>query len=295
MSLSRATLVQRIRRLLDDNPFETYETNGVLAGDTTLDVPDGTKFAEGMIVEFQDDGEQCLVRSVSGNTLTVKRGHNGTTPAAHSANTVIAMDPVFTYAQIVDAIERCIRGLWPYAWKRVTVTINPNPASTVWYNLASDCIDLIKVTQLYGQNSQHVAIYGKPGSGLPVQLEHGLPTSLVASGVGIRFPSGFAHSSNQIKVDYRAKITTNLTGGSYDDVDDGLMAEAIVYGACAKLVAAKVAPRVTQEDTSMGDATVQPSDRLGGAAWFEAKRREYLNQLYDELMRTIPPMSKWGH
>lgn len=293
MPVARSEMVQRVRRILNDTPYETYITAAITGGATTVPVPNGTKFAEGVIVEFQDDGEQVLVLSVAGNNLTVKRGHNGTTAAGHSANTPILLNPVFQYVQITRTVDMVLSCLWPYAWKASTSNITPS-ATTTWYQLPADCIDLVAVRQVYGTAADKIAFYGDAGSGLPVRFERNLPTAIVATGIGISFPAGVADDSNQILVTYRAKITNAVSGGSYTDISDGILAEAIVYGACARLVSSREVPRVTDEDITMGDSSVQPGAKLQAAAWYEDMYRRLLNQYHDELLRVSAPMRIWG-
>lgn len=59
------------------------------AGDTTLTVSDGTAFAEGQTILIES--EQLLITSISTNDLTVARGMNGTTDAAHADTTAISI------------------------------------------------------------------------------------------------------------------------------------------------------------------------------------------------------------
>jgi hypothetical protein len=58
------------------------------ASDPTVTVTDGAKFAAGQVIQI--DAEQLLVTAVSGNDLTVTRGYNGTTGAAHESGTPIS-------------------------------------------------------------------------------------------------------------------------------------------------------------------------------------------------------------
>ncbi len=74
----------------------------ISASPSTLTVAAGTgsKFAVGNVVQVPDgttgwDDEQMLVTAVSGDTLTVQRGYNGTTAATH-----LALSKVMTQAQI---------------------------------------------------------------------------------------------------------------------------------------------------------------------------------------------------
>lgn len=294
MALAQSTLVQRVRRILGENPATQTATVADASDTTGLTCDDTTAFSVGSILEWQDNGEQVVVKAITNATTfdVYARGHNGTTAQAHSA-VAVYVDPQFAYAEITNSIERQIQSLWPKAWKKVDDGITPDPTNDVWYDLAADAIDLIRVVQNYGTPAR-IAFYGAKDSGLPVVLERGLPTGVVASGVGVTFPAGFADDANSVEIRYRAKLTTTQsTPGTYDDVEEGLMAEAIVYGSAAKLVGYKEAQLVTLKDASQGETPVGPSARLTASAWLEDNYRRCLNDLYDELMRTIPPMRRF--
>lgn len=296
MAYSKATLIQRIRDLLGETPFYTEMTDSIAsAGDGDFIVTSGENWATGDIAEFQDDGEQTFVRSVSTNTLTVFRGHNGTTAAsAHAANTRIIKNPEFTYARIDNAVKDILIALWPYAWKRISDSITPAAPTTSWYDLAADVIDLIQVNQLFGINSEKVGFFGRPGTAKSIALARDLPAALVASTVGMRFPAGFYHNTNVVNVHYRAKLTSTGTT-NYDDITAGLLSDLAMYGAASRLMSSKEGPRVVDNDISYGDTTVNPGLRAQVASVvYENRFIQARNQYYDELMRTIPPMKKWG-
>ena len=65
--------------------------NGAVADTTTtaVTVDDGTDVAVGQTVLI--DSEQMLVTAISGNSLTVARGLNGTTAATHTDNTAVSI------------------------------------------------------------------------------------------------------------------------------------------------------------------------------------------------------------
>lgn len=296
MAYSQATLIQEVRDLLGESPwYVALSTTISSSATTTVVVPDGTEWAAGDILEFQDDGEQCYVRSIATNDLTVYRGFNGTTASSsHTSGGLLIKNPVFTYKRVKDEIERAITNTWPYAWKAVQDSITP-ATGTYWFDLASDAVDLVSVYQLFGSSSNMVGTYGTAGSKKSVMLMRNLPAALVASGIGLRFPGGFYDSSNSVYVYYRAKLTTTTSNGSYSDLADGLLADHIAHAAAARLLATEDSPRVSDNDVTMGDATVQPGLRAQVASVvLERKATELRNQYYDELMRTIPPMKKWG-
>jgi len=293
MTVAAGTIIQRVRNLLTDDPWATVMTGTVsTTTTTTIPVPDGTRWDEGDILEFQDNGEQCYVRSVSSNNLTVIRGWNGTTATTHDGSTtaiVIFQDPTFTYVRIQEAADLVIQSLWPWVYKKVTLSVTYDATKT-WYDLASNFIAPISITQNDSSATpDRLYIYGKKGSRLPVAVRLNLPTSLVASGVGISFPRGFgkADASYPVQVDYAAKLTTT---GSYTDLTDGILAAIVTYGAAARMVMASEIPRVTQDDINMGDQSVVPGSRTRAGRDLYTQFLFLRNQYNDELRRTMPLM-----
>jgi hypothetical protein len=111
-----------------------------------------------------------------------------------------------------------------------------------------------------------------------------MPTALVTSTIGIRFPGGFHHSTNTVALNWRARITTAGTT-SYDDLDEGLLSEAVVFGTVARLLSAKEVMNVS-EDTRVGQA--EPGSFVGASSYFELRFREVLSQYHRELTERIP-------
>lgn len=289
MAYSQADLVQLIRYLLQDTPWETTNTSDPGAAGTTFTVGDGARWDEGAVGEFQDNGEQVWVRSVSGTTLTVKRGHNSTTAQAHASGIVLYRDPVFPYVNITEGIEHVIETVYPYIWKKVTLAKTPQTTNP-WYNGATDIIDLIRVNQAIGSTNDNIFNYGS--AGYPVSVHFDQPTAVVASGVGIHIPY-VRDTTNSINVIYRAKLTSTVSGGNYSDLDTG-DADMIAYGVAARLVESRTIPRVSGQDNDQGDITVTPRSRLETGIYFRSRFIELRNQRNLELRQTIRPMGKWG-
>jgi hypothetical protein len=294
MAFSQSLLIQRVRDLLMDAPWATPFTGTVTSGATTIPVPDGTLWDVGAIGEFQDNGEQFYTRSVSGNNLTVFRGYNGTTAAAHDGSVtpiVVYRDPTFTYKRIQDSIELITQSVWPYVWKKVTTTITP-VGGVVWYNLASDAMGLINVSQVdtTDPTKPRYYVYGSKGSRLPVGIKFNVPTNLAASGTAIQFPRGFATINFNVQVDYAAKLTATVVSGNYQDINEGILAEMVAHGAAARLGYLSEVPRVTQQDTGMADSSVQPGMRTRMARDLWAQFLFLRSMYHDELRRIMPIM-----
>src|SRR4030042_1156562 len=95
MTYAKTSLIQDIRDVLNDEPWETTSTT--TGTGATVAVPDGTKGAAGDVLEWPDTGtvggEQALVLSVSSNDLTTDRGFNGTTAEAHTSGDRVLKNP----------------------------------------------------------------------------------------------------------------------------------------------------------------------------------------------------------
>jgi hypothetical protein len=260
MAVSSTDLITRVRSFLDERPFVTTASAG--SASSAVAVTDGTDWEEGAILEFQNNGEQCLVQSISANNLTCVRGWNGTTAATQAQGNAFR-DPQYTYDNVLKAIQ-----------------------SAVWYDLA-DALALINVVQQYGFGDDSVGIFGDGRMNRQVIFEKNLPTGLVASGTGLRFPGGFFHSSNTVRIKYAAAIT-----GTSDIEDDGELAvsDAVIYGALARLLTGKEAERVVQGEDQEVARSVRVGARLSAGAYYERLFRQELQALRLTHQRLIPIM-----
>lgn len=295
MSFSQATLIQRVRDLVQDFPWAQQLATSPDNSTTSITVPDGTLWSStgGDILEFQDTGEQCLVTSVSGNVLTVIRAYNGTAAAAHTTP-LVWKNPTFGYHRTQDSIELITQSLWPYAWKKVVTAITP-VANQVWYNLASDAMALINVSQVdTSVTPNRYYIYGARGSHMPVGMKFNLPTALAASTVGIQFPRGFFTLAFNVEVSYAAALTAAVSAGNYSDISDGILAELIAHGAAARLLHSSEIPRDTQTDVTLGDSSVVPGSRTRLAIDLQQQFLIKRNIYFEQLRRTMPFVGQRG-
>lgn len=269
-------------------------TDGVSAASSSsvIAVPDGTRWDEGAVLEFQTQGELAWIRSVSSNNLTAVRGIRGST-ATTQASGVAFRDPVYTFNNIINAANLVIQDLpQGIIYKKVSLVGGLTYVATkFWYNLAADAIGLISVNQISTGTINYLLKYGKRGSGFSVVFSKNLPTALVASGTGLAFPNGWYNITNVTNVDYAAKLTTTQTvPGTYDDFSDGLDVDLISYGVAARLIRNYEINRVSDEDTGMGDQSVQPGMRasIGNQLFQEFLRLRSLKA--EELRRDMPLM-----
>jgi hypothetical protein len=280
VSLVVSTAVQRIRFHLGDLPWETVGSGPGVGNEVTVE--DGEDWAIGDIGEFQDDGESFWVRTPDSFEIEVTRGYYGTTQSTHSSDTRILKNPKYRYSEIVNAITATIQGFLPSdrVYKVTADTITPDAADTTWYDLAADALGLVSVEQLV---NTELMKYGQHHAWGRVQFQRNLPMSLVASGVGVAFPDGFADVSSTVYINYAAKITASVTSGEYDDFSDGeAVTEAIIYGAVALLQGSLELrkPRKGAAETN----------NLQSASYFNRIYHSALNQAAKEIRQQAPLM-----
>lgn len=301
MAYSRVTLVKRIRQVLGDLAWPDTCTEAMDTTETGLDVTDGTKYSAGMVVEFQDDGEQCFVVSVSSNTLTVIRNFRYSitttegTGTAHSISATILSNPTYLYADIVEAIGSTLTGLWPYVWRSVTYTLTPQTDGNKWYELddaasnSSVAIDLSSVTQIVGTGAtSKVFAYGERGGAYPVGFRLDVPTAKLGSGVGLYIPF-LRDITNSIFAKCLAPIDDTYSAPSYTYLTAGVEVDCIVYYAVSRLILSSDVRRTVADDVQVGSAGVQqPGTRARLAAFYEQKGMEYRHQWQELQRRTLP-------
>jgi hypothetical protein len=294
MAIAQATLVKRVRRRLDDEPWETTITNSptASASSTTVGVPDGTQWTEGDIGEFTD-GERVRVVSVSSNNLTVKRGHDDTTITAHTTGDVILKEPEYAFVEIVEAIERTIDDLWPWVYVVSSTTLTA-VSSKRYYDLPTAFKALVSVTQDVTSTSGQYRLleYGAKGSGYVVGVARGLPTTIATSGTALYMPDVRITPTTSIIVRYARLISSTASGGNYADLEDGLEADAVVTKAIVKLLEDREIQRVV-DDVQQGDIGVQPNAVARDAAFFDQKGDQLLRQWRLRLDREAPLMGEW--
>ncbi len=284
MALAKSTVVARVRRLLNDRPWETTSTTATTSA--TVAVPDGTQWAAGDILEWTHaatgQGEQALVRSVSSNDLTTLRGYGNVAAAAHASGDRVIKNPTFTFDDIVESIDETLNGLWPNAWKAITQTVTPAVGSK-WIDSGLSAaeldalVDFSSATQVY--NTDDIGVYG-PFQARRVLVRRNMPSGTWASTVAVRFPDGYYTSGADVTFIFRGKITDTVTSTNYDDLDDGnSLAEAVVWLAAGRCIMKKEA---THEDDMSHLTAAQDG------AYFEAKGREHLMRYRQQLMFEIP-------
>lgn len=305
MSVLVATMVSRVRRVLNDYPWQDALTASMASGaTTTATVADTTAWSPGEILEFQDDGEQAVVTVILGaTTMTVVRNYNSSVSVAgaHANGTVIFKNPAFQYIQIKDGMEETMTSMWPYVYKKIVPTAVTPVVGTHYYDLGTTgalVLELSTVVQTSGTTPNiRPFFYGTNQGAFPVTLLFDMSVDFSAAGAPVLYIPYLQNTAHTIKIVGIGKVTSTISALAYSDLDDGLMSEYIVLDTISRLVQAYDVPRSTQEDVTMGDETVPSGTRSGiGRNWSQMARAKRL-ALQAELRLTLPRMQTWtrGH
>lgn len=158
---------------------------------------------------FEIDSELFYVwEAVSGTkTVTVQRGWNGTTAAAHTAGAVVTVNPRFPRAQIFEALNDELKDLSsPMHGLFQIKTFDFD------YNGTADIINLPPVLSIIDLVGVHIRVTGDNYEWVrKVRLLRDLPTDDFSSGYGLKFENRIR--SGRLRIVYKAPFTplTNET------------------------------------------------------------------------------------
>jgi hypothetical protein len=134
MATSLATLVERTRRFVRDWPQEDVLTASLSSTSTTITVADGTLYADNWLIEI--DQETLFVNgNGTGTSATVRRGVRGSTAASHVSGATVLLRPMFSYMEIVDALNWAKDECFPLIYKEVLDTSLTTSANTFEYTV----------------------------------------------------------------------------------------------------------------------------------------------------------------
>jgi uncharacterized protein YukE len=86
-----------------DNAYSDVETVTIDSSNTALSVTDASVYETRQYLKIEDELLQITARDANTNTLTVKRGVNGTTAVAHTSQTASAYSAM---QDVQTAVER---------------------------------------------------------------------------------------------------------------------------------------------------------------------------------------------
>jgi hypothetical protein len=297
MAVNAETLLKRVRKVLDDEPWEDVLTAQYTAAAGSVTANQPTQWAEGDRMEFDDGGGNIgrVKATPAGNPVTIKAGHNDTTDATSINGTVILKNPEFEHDEILHSIQRTIDGLWPYVWVKDTENLTAAVGVNIYPIVSTTFKELISVTQdiTPAATPTHFQVlrYGKD-PGYPVSVLRDLPTTISASKVALWFQSFRTTPTATIVVTYARTIASTVSGGNYVDLDDGLMADMVLYGACATLLEGLEIQRDV-DDVAQGDVNLTAGSRLRTSNYYNAKFEDLRYKMELQLKKTEPKAVVW--
>ena len=267
--MTMATTIAAIRRILNDFPDEdTLGAAIAAANTTTMTVTDITKHFKGKVFEFDDaTGDVVLETAVNGSTsvVTIKRGHLGSTAAAHLIGAVMLDNPRYRYDQITQAVNTVLdadlfhEGLFELQEHQIT-----SSATTDYYNSpAAGCLRFLDVYQKTSTmyEPRREAIWYSP---YPTNVD----TSLYASGKYFVINGNYGVAGTAIyyvTCAHAYEITTLSTAAQ----------RIVELLACAYLLEWSE-PRRLGGPNNQGDITVKPGQSVGTAAYYRGLAEELM-------------------
>ena len=210
----------------------------------------------GQVCEIDSELMYIWLSDSATRTLTVQRGFNGTTAAAHTSGAIVTINPRFPRAQVLEEINNEMTDLSSPSnglFKIETLNITYN-GSDKMINLtgATSVIDILNVSVRYLTDDYPIA--------RKVKIVRDLPTDDFASGFALRFDQ--AVMPGRLRVVYKAPYTTaateatdiNTTCGIQDSITD-----IVTIGAQIRLMAPREIKRnfvESQGDTRRAEEVV---------------------------------------
>ena len=188
----------------------------------------------GQVFEIDSEVFYIWAANVSTQTLTVERGFNGTTAAAHTSGALLTVAPRFPRAQVLEAINDEVLDLSsPVNGLFQVKTFNQTYNGTdrmVNLTSATDVIDVLNVSVRYLTDDYPVA--------RKVKLVRDLPTDDFASSFALKFDQ--AVYPGRLRVVYKAPYTSVTTEATNLNTDCGIqesVEDIVVIGTQLRLMA----------------------------------------------------------
>lgn len=258
-----ATILNRASRQLLSGTVEERNKLASTINDSATSVVlsyDLGGFRAGSVFEIESELFYVWEANTGTKTLTVERGFNGTTPAAHTAGVLTTLNPRFPRAQMLDALNADIDDLSSTAnglFKVVTTNLTYN-GSDRQINLtgATNVIDLIDVRLRYTSDDFPVI--------RNVRLQRELPTSDFASGFAIVFDEPVM--AGTMRVRYKTPFTRATSESSDLTTNCGLPStcdDLVELGVIIKMMSGREIKRTFIE--SQGDTRRAEEVPVGSA------------------------------
>lgn len=263
MTTTAVVIDRTLRQLLSG----TVEARNKL---TTTLTSSGTSVVVDYPLEGLRSGQVCEIDSelmyiwstdVPTKTLTVQRGFNNSTAAAHTAGAVITVNPRFPRAQVLEAVNDELSDLSSpmhglFQVKTLNIDYNGSDAMIDLTNVTS-IIDLLTVSVRYMTDDYPIA--------RKIRLIRDLPTDDFPSGFALRFDQ--AVFPGRLRVVYKAAYTAAATEAT--DINSGCgvqetVTDIVALGAQIRLMSPREIKRNFTE--SQGDTRRADEVAMGSVA-----------------------------
>lgn len=294
MSLNAATfldLQNRVKQLCYGSSWNqeqyTYLTQAIGTGDTTFTVNDATQVSRGLI-EVDSELMNVQTSNSTNNTITVfpfGRGYYGSTAASHSSNASLINSPKFPKIQVQQAINDLINEVYPRLFAVSTTTFQklgvvygyPLPATT---------------DQILGVSYQIIG----PSKVEPAMRRWRFDPNANTT----EYPTGKAvYIFEDVTPGRTVLVTTQNQPTTLTNDTDGFAAvsglpesakDAIIYGACAKLLVQFDSARLQMDSVEASEraAITQPTSAANSSKYFMAIYQERLDMEEAKLRERYP-------
>ena len=215
----------------------------------------------GQVLEIDSELMYIWATDVPTKTLTVQRGFNGTTAAAHTAGAIITVNPRFPRAQVLESINDELADLSsPMHGLFQVKTLNQDyNGADAMINLTSvtSIIDLLTVSVRYQTDDYPVA--------RKIRLVRDVPTDDFASGFAIRFDQ--AVFPGRLRIVYKAAYSSASTEATDINTTCGVqetVTDIVAIGAQIRLMSPREIKRNFTE--SQGDTRRADEVTMGSVA-----------------------------
>lgn len=246
MSLNRAQLRVKIREIIRDfYDVDTVGTGGINSSSETLPVNNPSRYNVSDILVIES--EHLIVRAIdsTNSQLTVTRGIQLTTAAAHSAAVAIVIRPEFTDRAINQSIDSAIADTYPDIWIEVVDETLSTSTTAREYTLPAGFTFIHRV-QIADSNGYYFE--NKDWDLIGTKIQFGRPFS--DSGMTIRL----------IGQTYQSFLTSDSTNLDISDEQ----AEFIIYKGALLTLEMRLGPRMKaiEYSASVNDRAGQPLELL---------------------------------
>lgn len=261
MSTGTAVINRTLRQLLSGVIEQRNKLSATINATTTSVVMtydlDGIR--AGQVFEIDSELFYVWEATAGTKTLTVERGWNGTTAAAHTAGAVVTVNPRFPRSQIFEALNDELQDLSsPVHGLFQVKTFDFD------YNGTSDIINLPPVLSIIDLVGVHLRVTADRYDWIrKVRLLRDLPTDDFSSGYGLKFDQ--RQLSGRLRIVYKAPFTplTNETQNLTNQSGLPTSCEDIInMGVQIRLMA----PREIKRNFTESQGDTRRADEVGAGA-----------------------------